>query len=107
MSGAELHEEDALGKAYDGRLMGRLLVYLRPYRGLLAGAIAVLLAEAVLTLVGPLFTRQVIDVALPARDGGLVMRLAVLLAGALVIQFALEYAGTMLTSLLGQRVMRD
>ena len=107
MSGAEFHEEDVLGKAYDGRLMRRLLVYLRPYRRLLVGAIAVLLAEAVLTLAGPLFTRKVIDVALPARDAGLVTRLALLLAGALVIQFALEYAGTMLTSLLGQRVMRD
>src|SRR5687768_2153214 len=107
MSGAEFHEEDVLGKAYDGRLMRRLLAYLRPYRGLLVGAIAVLLAEAVLALAGPLFTRQVIDVALPAGDRGLVTQLALLLAAALVIQFALEYAGTMLTSLLGQRVMRD
>jgi ATP-binding cassette subfamily B multidrug efflux pump len=107
MSGAEFHEEDVLGKAYDGRLMRRLLVYLRPYRGLLFGAIAVLLAEAVLALAGPLFTREVIDVALPARDSGLVTQLALLLAATLVIQFALEYAGTILTSLLGQRVMRD
>jgi ATP-binding cassette subfamily B protein len=107
MPGAQFHEEDVLGKAYDGRLMRRLLVYLRPYRRLLFGAIAVLLAEALLTLAGPLFTREVIDVALPARDAGLVTRLALLLAATLVIQFTLEYAGTMLTSLLGQRVMRD
>src|SRR5688572_29868325 len=107
MSGAEFHEEDVLGKAYDGRLMRRLLVYLRPYRRLLFGAIAVLLAEALLALAGPLFTREVIDVALPARDGGLITRLALLLAATLVIQFTLEYAGTILTSLLGQRVMRD
>ena len=107
MPGAEFHEEDVLGKAYDGRLMRRLLVYLGPYRALLLGAIAILLAEAVIALAGPLFTREVIDVALPARDGGLVVRLALLLAGTLVLQFALEYAGTILTSLLGQRVMRD
>ena len=107
MSGAEFHEEDVLGKAYDGRLMRRLLVYLRPYRRLLVGAIAVLLANALLALAGPLFTRQLIDVALPARDAGLAMRLALVLAAVLVVQFALEYAGTMLTSLLGQRVMRD
>ena len=107
MPAAEFHEEDVLGKAYDGRLMRRLLVYLRPYRGLLLGAVGVLLGQAVLTLAGPLFTRQVIDVALPARDVGLVTRLAAMLAIALVIQFALEYTGTILTSLLGQRVMRD
>lgn len=107
MSGAEFHEEDVLGKAYDGRLMRRLLVYLEPYRGLLFGAIAILLAQAVLALAGPLFTREVIDVALPAGNVSLVTRLALLLAATSVIQFTLEYAGTMLTSLLGQRVMRD
>ncbi len=107
MSGAEFHEEDVLGKAYDGRLMRRLLVYLKPYKGLLLGAIAILLAEAVLALAGPLFTREVIDVALPTGNVGLVTQLALLLAVTLVIQFTLEYAGTMLTSLLGQRVMRD
>ena len=107
MSGAEFHEEDVLGKAYDGRLMRRLLVYLKPYRALLFGAIAILLAQAVLALAGPLFTREVIDVALPAGNVGLVTQLALLLTATLVIQFTLEYAGTILTSLLGQRVMRD
>ena len=107
MSGAEFHDEDVLGKAYDGRLMRRLLVYLKPYKGLLFGAIAILLAEAVLALAGPLFTREVIDVALPAGNVSLVTQLALLLSATLVIQFTLEYAGTILTSLLGQRVMRD
>ena len=30
------HEEEALGKAYDARLMRRLMQYIRPYRGWLA-----------------------------------------------------------------------
>src|ERR671919_392703 len=107
MAGAEFHDEDVLGKAYDGRLMRRLLVYLRPHRALMLGAIAVLLLQAILALAGPLFTRQVIDVALPARDGGLVTLLATLLVATLIVQFGLEYCGTILTSLLGQRVMRD
>ncbi len=29
---ASIHEEEVLGKAYDSRLMRRLLGYLRPYR---------------------------------------------------------------------------
>jgi len=36
---ATLHEEEALGKAYDRRLMRRLLTYVRPYRALVAGAL--------------------------------------------------------------------
>jgi ATP-binding cassette subfamily B protein len=107
MAGAEFHDEDVLGKAYDRRLMRRLLVYLRPHLPLMLGAIAVLLLQAILALAGPLFTREVIDVALPARDVGLVTGLAALLGVTLILQFGLEYSGTILTSLLGQRVMRD
>ena len=106
-SPAGLHEEEALGKAYDGRLMRRLLRYVRPYVWLVVAALGALLGEAALQLVGPLLTRRVIDVAIPARDGGMVLRAAVLYVVALVAAFALSYADTLLTSLLGQRVMRD
>ena len=33
------HDEDVIGKAYDSRLMRRLLTYLAPYRGQVALAI--------------------------------------------------------------------
>src|SRR5215207_1167713 len=104
---ASIHEEDALGKVYDGRLMRRLLVYVRPYRGLVLAAVLFLFLDGGLQLVGPLLTRRVIDVALPARDAGMVTSAALLFALSLVVQFVCTYAETMLTSLLGQRVMRD
>jgi ATP-binding cassette, subfamily B, multidrug efflux pump len=104
---ASIHEEDALGKVYDGRLMRRLLVYVRPYRGLVVAALVFLFIDGGLQLVGPLLTRHVIDVALPARDVGAVQTAALLFALSLVLQFACTYAETLLTSLLGQRVMRD
>ncbi|HEX8850801.1 MAG TPA: ABC transporter ATP-binding protein [Gemmatimonadaceae bacterium] len=102
-----IHEEDVLGKAYDGRLMRRLLRYVRPYRPLVAGALVLLFTEGALQLVGPLLTRRIIDVAVPARDVALVQRSVLLLAGALIAQFACSYGETILTALLGQRVMHD
>ena len=107
MTAPSFHEEDAIGKVYDRRLMRRLLVYVRPYRGLAAGALVLLCVEGVLQLVGPVLTRRVIDVALPARDGQMVIWAATLFAASLVVQFACSYGETILTSLLGQRVMRD
>ena len=101
------HEEEVLGKAYDGRLMRRLLGYVRPYVWLVVAALAALVGEAALQLVGPLLTRHVIDVAIPARDVGAVAAAAWLYVATLVVQFGLSYAETILTSLLGQRVMRD
>src|SRR6266550_6823208 len=104
---ATLHEEDALGKAYDGRLMRRLLTYVRPYRSLVAGALAFLCLEGALQLVGPVLTQRVIDVALPRHDLSIVRNSALLFLAALAGQFVCSYGETWLTSLLGQRVMRD
>jgi ATP-binding cassette subfamily B protein len=107
MTAPTLHDEETLGKAYDARLARRLVAYVRPYGAIVAAAVVLLLAESLLQLVGPLLTRRVIDVAIPAGDAALVTRSALLFAGALVVQFGCSYGETMLTSLLGQRVMRD
>ncbi|HET9013446.1 MAG TPA: ABC transporter ATP-binding protein [Gemmatimonadaceae bacterium] len=100
-------DEDAVAKRYDRRLARRLVVYVRPYRRLVAGALVLLMTEGLLQLVGPLLTQRVIDVALPARDGAMAVRAALLYAGSLVLAFGCSYGETMLTALLGQRVMRD
>ena len=103
----QTHDDDILGKAYDRKLMRRLLVYTRPYRGLMYGAFALLCVEGAIQVVGPLLTRRVIDVAVPARDVGIVVVSTVLLFFALLAEFVLSYVQIWLTSLLGQRVMRD
>ena len=102
-----MQEEDVVGKVYDARLVRRLSVYVRPYLWLVAAALGCLMLDGLLQLVGPIMTQRVIDVALPAHDTALVWRSAVLFAGSLVVAFACQYGETMLTGLLGQRVMRD
>jgi len=102
-----LHDEEALGKAYDSRLMRRLLRYARPYRALVIASLGLLMADGMLQLVGPALTQRVIDVAIPRNDIRLVLTSAALFAATLLFQFAFTYGETMLTSLLGQRVMRD
>ena len=101
------HEDDVLGKAYDRKLMRRLLVYTRPYRALMYGAFALLCVEGALQVVGPLLTRRVIDVAVPTHNMRIVTISTALFFLALLTEFVLSYGQTWLTSLLGQRVMRD
>jgi len=101
------HEEEALGRAYDARLMRRLLRYVRPYAKLVIAALLLLLCEGALQLVGPFLTRHVIDVAVPAGDTAFVLRAAGLFVLALLAQFACAYGEALLTGLLGQRVMHD
>jgi ATP-binding cassette subfamily B protein len=54
-------EEEVLGKAYDSRLMGRLLVYMRPYWKRVAIALVFLLVQSGLQVFGPLLTKVAID----------------------------------------------
>uniref|UniRef100_Q02BV3 ABC transporter related n=1 Tax=Solibacter usitatus (strain Ellin6076) TaxID=234267 RepID=Q02BV3_SOLUE len=54
-------EEEVLGKAYDGRLMRRLLGYMRPYRLLVALSLVFLLLQSALQVLGPLLTKTAVD----------------------------------------------
>jgi ATP-binding cassette subfamily B multidrug efflux pump len=100
-------DEESSVRKYDRRLVRRLVVYVRPYRSLVAGALVLLMTEGLLQLVGPILTRRVIDVALPAHDAAMAWHAALLYAGSLGLAFGCSYGETMLTALLGQRVMRD
>ena len=100
-------DEEALGKAFDGPLARRLLAYVRPYGWLVVGAVLVLMLEGALQLVPPLLTRRVIDLAIPTGDAALILESALLLVVALLTQVACGYTETLLTGILGQRVMHD
>ena len=106
-AGSGIHEEDALGKAYDGRLMRRLLAFAKPYWYLIVPAVILLCGEGGLQLVGPALTKRVIDVALPSHDSHVIRVAVALYVLSLVLQFGCSYGETLLTSLLGQRVMVD
>ncbi|MBI2795842.1 MAG: ABC transporter ATP-binding protein [Gemmatimonadetes bacterium] len=107
MAASGFHDDDAIARGYDTRLMRRLLAYTRPYRALATTALLLLMLEGGLQLVGPLLTRRVIDVAIPGRDAGMIMTLALVFAASLGAQFACAYGETVLTGLLGQRIMQD
>jgi len=111
-------EDEILGKAYDARLMRRLLTYLRPYRGLVIIALAVLLGLSFVEIAPPLVARFIIDTAITPAIGpeatispeegfhrlvplGLAY-LALLAAGAF-----LRYGQNILTTFVGQRAMYD
>jgi ATP-binding cassette subfamily B multidrug efflux pump len=101
------HEEEALGKAYDSRLMRRLVAFAAPYRALIAIALFFLMIEGALQLVGPFLTQRVIDVAIPQHDYATIRLAALIYAGSLLLEFGTTYGQTWFTALLGQNVMRD
>lgn len=101
------YEEEVLGKAYDSRLMARLLRYLRPYKWQVAGALLLLMLASLLGVVGPYLTKIALDEAIPRGDGRQLAFLAILFLAATVLIFVFEYVQALVTTWLGQRVMYD
>ena len=101
------HEEESLGKVYDGRLMARLLAYLGPYKLAVAVSFVLILGISALKLVGPYLTKVAIDEYIAVGDIAGLNRVAGLFVLALLAQFVLTYWQTYLMNLTGQRVMFD
>jgi ATP-binding cassette subfamily B multidrug efflux pump len=101
------HDEDVVGKAYDARLMRRLLGYLRPYRPHAALALAAIIANSMLQLTQPYLMKLAIDRFIPARDLDGVNRIALWYLAILVAGFCLEFTQTWLLQTTGQRIMFD
>ena len=114
-------EEEVLGKAYDSRLMKRLLTYLRPYKWQVGIALASILIKAGADVLGPYLTKIVVDRYLAPVHGlrtpfdrflsnqALVgiAQVAALYVGLLLFSFLLEYLQTYYMQWAGQKTMFD
>ncbi len=102
-----MQDDEILGKAYDARLMRRLLTYLRPYWRAVAVAFVAILVGAGAALAQPYLMKVAIDryIALRQLDG--LGQLAIVYLVILVIAFVAEYVQTWTMQLTGQRIMFD
>ncbi len=101
------HEEEVLGKAYDSRLMKRLLKYIKPYSWLVAASVAILLMMSFLQIYIGLLTRDGIDGFVLTGDKVGFVTIAVKYLIVLVIVFIGSFGQIYLTALLGQKVQHD
>ena len=118
---ANIHEEEVLGKAYDSRLMKRLLTYLRPYKRAVTIALAAIVLKAGADAFGPYLTKVAVDKYLagsaavhPFFDRWLttepiagITQIALIYLLLLIFSFVLEFAQTYFMQWTGQRVMFD
>jgi ATP-binding cassette subfamily B multidrug efflux pump len=101
------HDDEVLGKAYDARLMRRLLTYLRPYWRQVLVALVAILAGAAGQLAQPYIIKTAIDqhIATGRLDG--LDRLAMIFLFILAGSFVAEYLQTWTMQLTGQQIMFD
>ncbi len=117
---ASHHEEEVLGKAYDSRLMKRLLTYLGPYKWQVGVSLIAILLKAGADVLGPYLVAVEIDRYLaPANKHSILdsflsphpltglAEIAAIYVGLLVLSFLLEYLQTYFMQWTGQMVMFD
>jgi len=101
------HDDEVLGKAYDARLMRRLLQYLRPYWRLVAAALVAIFTGSLAELAQPYLFKVAIDRHIATGQLAGLGGVAALYLATLIVAFAAEYGQTWLVQWIGQRIMFD
>ena len=113
---SDIHEEEALGKAYDSRLMKRLLDYMRPYRWRVITALALVAVVTPLELAPPALFRRAIDRYLePSAHGKLaeaaawhgIIVISLIYLAVLIFDFLAQYIQIRIMQRVGQQTMYD
>ncbi len=110
-----IHEEEVLGKAYDARLIKRLLPYARRHLGLVTGGAACMLVAGGVALVLPLIIREIINgpftsLSLKGSDEAALEALGWLALGyfvLVVVQFVAQFGNGYWFQALGARAVFD
>ncbi len=101
------HEEQVLGKAYDARLMRRLLTYIRPYSHSAALALLLIVSASALSVLPPYLTKVAIDRYIRSGDLAGLNLIAVLYVATLAGTFFLSFGQTWVMNVMGQKIMFD
>jgi ATP-binding cassette subfamily B protein len=103
----EQDQDEILGKAYDGRLVRRLLPYLRPYRLTILLALGMLVGTTLLDLVPPFLTGLAIDKYITKHNPSGILPIVLVVFVVLIFGFILRYGQNWFMQYVGQRVMYD
>ncbi len=103
----DLHEEEILGKAYDARLMRRLLRYLKPYWMQVVVAVLVTIAYSGLGPLRPYLTKIAVDSYIETSNASGLFHIILILFGVIIAQALLRYGSAYLTQWIGQKTIFD
>ena len=113
---SNIHEEEALGKAYDARLLRRLMQYMRPYRWRVVLALALVAVVTPLELAPPMLFQVAIDkYFVPALNNSITVRqaqfgvllISLVFFAVVIFDFLAQYAQIRIMQRVGQQTMYD
>ncbi len=103
----EMHQEEALGRAYDARLIRRLWGFIQPYRHLFWLSVLCLPISSGLMLVQPYLLKLAIDHHIAVGDARGLTTIGAIYIAAIIGECAFFYIQYWLTMLMAQRTLAD
>jgi len=104
---SQFSDDEVLGKAYDSKLMKRLLTYIKPYKKYVIFAILMNIVVSALGPLRPYLTKIAVDdYIFKANYNGLLI-IALLMFASLIFQAVIQYYLTYYTQYLGQKTIFD
>jgi ATP-binding cassette subfamily B multidrug efflux pump len=103
----DFREDEVLGKAYDSRLMKRLLKYVKPYWRQVAISVFLVIILAVLNPLRPYITKFAIDDYILKSNYVGLAKLSLLLFGLLLVQGVIQYLLNYTTEWIGHKTIFD
>ena len=107
MRGSAVNTDDIKGKAYDSKLMKRLLGYVKPYKSYVILAILLNIVVAGLGPLRPYLTKVAVDDSIVNKDYDSLLTISLILIASLIFQAFIQYALTYFTQLMGQKIIYD
>ena len=100
-----MQDDEVMGKAYDGRLMRRLLKFALPYKYIFFVSIVLLIVAQAFSAYRPKIIQQAIDDAISVGDFAKLNLYALYFIGLLLGEFLLQYAVIYVTQWMGQKII--
>ncbi|MHB1688370.1 MAG: ABC transporter ATP-binding protein [Ignavibacteriaceae bacterium] len=107
MATDNINDDEILGKAYDAKLMRRLLGYIKPYKKYVIFAIMLNVVVAALGPLRPFLTKIAIDNYIAHSDYHGLFIISLMLFCSLIFQAVIQYFLTYYTQYLGQKTIFD
>jgi ATP-binding cassette subfamily B protein len=93
--------------SFDWAILKRIFGYSKPYRPLFYTALVITVILAALSITRPLLVKQTLDEYVAKKDVHMITLFSGFLLAALIMEALSQFANTMITSTLGQNIIKD
>ncbi len=100
-------DDEILGKAYDSKIMRRLLTYVKPYKKYVVMAIIMNIIVAALPAVRPLLSKIALDTYIANKDYNGLLMISMIVLAVLILQAVVQYYLTYYSEYMGQKIVYD